>query len=67
MTDMNEIFSRDPMGLTKDDIREVIEWHRNQRHLFKNNPGAVAPKKKAAPKLTEGQQAASKLNLDFKL
>jgi len=68
MSDISELMSRDPLKLTKDDLKEVVNYFRGQRHLYMNNPGKVAAKAKAAPKLTASQQAAKKLDLGgFKL
>lgn len=65
MTDINELFSRDPLKLTNEDIDAIILHMREKRAQF--NSGALTPKKKAEPKLTTAQSAALKLNLDFKL
>lgn len=65
-TDINELFSRNPLELTDDDIDEIILHMRKRRQLFHaaqtTKSGAVKK-----PSLTEGQAAAQKLNLDIKL
>lgn len=66
-TDINELFSRDPMSLTDTDIDSIIEEMRKKRHLFNTSPGKTGQTRSAAPKKTAAQQAASKLNLDIKL
>lgn len=61
--DMATLFARDPAELTRPDIDSIILRMREARHLF--NTGA--PKAKAPAKLTKGQAAAKKLNLDLDL
>jgi len=62
MTDLAELFSRDPLKLTDDNIRSIIEEMRKSRHAF-NAGNAKAGSTK--PK-TEKQKAllaiADKLN-----
>lgn len=64
MTDITELFSRDPLSLTKENIDQIIEEMRAKRHLFQSAP---ATKPKAAPKKTKAQASALKLDLDFDL
>ena len=61
MTDITELFSRDPMKLTNENIDEIIEEMRAKRKLFES--GAPAGKKKAPAKKTTG----GSLDLDIKL
>jgi hypothetical protein len=63
-TDINELFSRDPLNLTDPDIDEIIAAMRERRHLFKAGP-AKAPS--AAKTLTNKQQVASKLKIELEL
>jgi len=64
MTDINEMFSRDPLDLTNEDIDDIIEEMRKRRHLFKT----VGAPKPGPTKLTEKQTLASRLDIgDFKL
>jgi len=64
MTDITELFNRDPDNLTRSDISLIVEEYRKKYHLFT----AGGPKKTAAPKkLTKSQQAASKLDIDLDL
>lgn len=62
-TDINELFSRDPLSLSDDDIDQIIEEMRKKRHLFNANPAAAAGKSK----MTEKEKTASSLNIEVKL
>ena len=64
MTDVTELFSRDPLSLTNEDIDQIIEEMRKKRHLFQSAP---ATKPKAAPKKTKAQASALKLDIDLDL
>lgn len=64
MSDINELFSRDPLDLTDDNIDEIIAHMRERRHLFNTTPTS---KSGAPKKLTAAQKKVSGLNLDFKL
>lgn len=66
MTDITELFSRDPMELTDENIDQIIEEMRKKRHLF-NAGGASTGRKPAAAKKTAAQEAASKLDIDLEL
>lgn len=61
-TDINELFSRDPLKLTSDDIDKIIEEMRKRRHLFKAGPAKAAPAAK-----TQKQEAVSKLKIELDL
>lgn len=50
MTDITELFSRDPLELSDQDIDSIIEEMRKKRHLFNSGPAPKAPKKPAAKK-----------------
>ena len=64
MTDVTELFSRDPLSLTNEDIDKIIEEMRAKRHLFQSVP---ATKPKAAPAKTKAQAAALTLDIDLDL
>lgn len=64
-TDLATLFARDPLELTKDDIRSIIEEMRKSRHAFNAGnmkAGSTKPK-------TEKQQAiaslAEKMNISI--
>lgn len=61
MSDMTELFNRDPLKLTDEDIDKIIKEMRDRRHLYKAAPATAT----AAKPLTAGQKKASTLNLDF--
>ena len=58
-----ELMNRDPLQLTDQNLDQIIEYMRGQRHLFVNNPGAPAKPKAAKKPLTERQEALK--NIDF--
>lgn len=65
MSDLSALFARNPLDLTKDDIRTMIETFRKSRHQFNlGNVKAGSTKPK-----TEKQQKVASLagKLDFKL
>ena len=62
---MTELFFRDPLDLTDDDVTEIIAKMREKRHAYLANP--TAAKANAVKKLTEKQEEASGLNLEIKL
>lgn len=63
MSDVNDLFSRNPMDLTDSDIDEIIEKMREQRKTFKQMPLGKSPKK-----LTEKEKNIASLNItDLKL
>lgn len=55
MSDINELFNRDPLKLTDDDIDKIIEEYRKKRAQFKAMPASSTPKK-----LTDKQEAVKK-------
>ena len=65
MTDVSELFQRDPSNLTKNDIRAIIERFRSQRHQF--NAGDM--KAGSTKPLTKRQQVVKDLSeeLDIKI
>lgn len=62
-TDINELFSRDPLKLTDEDITKIILEFRKRRNLFNANPAAAA----APKKLTAKESAAASLKIDLDL
>lgn len=62
---MAELFYRDPLELTDEDISEIIAKLRENRAAFLANPAAA--KANGPKKLTEKQEEAASLNLDIKL
>lgn len=63
MSDLAELFARDPRDLTRDDIREIVAAFRERRHLFnKGNLKAGSTKPK-----TEKQKVAAELGKKLNL
>jgi len=48
MSDLTELFSRDPLRLSKDDVRAIVLAYREKRKQF-NLGGTLAGKVKPAP------------------
>lgn len=65
MSDMTDLFMRDPLDLTNEDIDAMIEKYREARKTFKAAPSAVKAKKE--PKLTAAQQEVQTLGLKLDL
>jgi len=68
MSTMAEIFRRDPLKLTKDDILSVILEFRSMRHQFKAGnlkAGQTKPKTAAQKKKEEDIKAVGKLDLNL--
>jgi alpha-D-ribose 1-methylphosphonate 5-triphosphate synthase subunit PhnG len=64
MTDINELFSRDPLKLTNENIDQIIAEMRKRRHLYIAGP---AKAKAASTALTDAQKQASQLKIELKL
>jgi len=63
MTDITELFNRDPMKLTNEDITQIIADMRQKRQLYKAAPALSSG---GAKSLTEKQKKVkSALNLDI--
>jgi hypothetical protein len=55
MTDISELFSRDPSTLTRENIDDIIKVYRDARHQFAlgvTQAGATKNIKTAKPKIT---------------
>lgn len=65
MTDLSTLFARDPLSLTKDDIRTIIETMRKSRHAF--NLGNARAGSTKPPTEKQKQMAALADKLDIKL
>ena len=55
MTSLSEIFARDPLDLTKDDIQLIVQKLRDSRHRF--NAGDKSAGTMAPPKTATGRAA----------
>lgn len=68
-TSLNELFQRDPLKLTKDDIKTICQTLRTQRHQWMLEEKTKTPrgaKKKTAP-LTDSQMDDLLADLEIKL
>lgn len=65
-TDINELFSRDPLKLTNEDIKKIVEVYREKRKLFNANPAAVKSRK-APPKQAEKLKGLDLSNIKLDL
>jgi hypothetical protein len=65
MPDLAELFARDPLKLTKDDIRSIVEEMRKSRHAFNAgnaNAGSTKPKTEKQKQIAS---LAEKLKIDI--
>lgn len=62
-TDIGELFARNPLKLTRADIREIISTYRAARHAFNLGAPQAGSAKALSPKQKEVKEAASKISL----
>ncbi len=65
MSDVAELFARDPMDLSEQDLDRIIARFREARNQFNNQALGSEGKKTAGPKDPEVRDLASKLDLDL--
>ncbi len=58
MTDIAEIFARDPLDHTKEDIQLIVQRLRDQRHQFLAGNKTAGTPNAPKPKTAAGQAAA---------
>jgi hypothetical protein len=63
MTDLAELFSRDPLKLTDDNIRSIIEEMRKSRHAFNAGNAKAGSTKPKTEKQKAIASLADKLNI----
>ena len=63
MTDINKLFSDDPLNHTNENIDQIIAEMRKRRHLYKAGPAQP----KATTILTDKQKAVSSLKIELEL
>lgn len=63
MTDLAELFARDPLELTKDDIRSIIEEMRKSRHAFNAGNAKAGSTKPKTEKQKAIASLAEKMNI----
>jgi len=65
MTDLAELFSRDPLKLTDDNIRSIIEEMRKSRHAFNAGNAKAGSTKPKTEKQKTIASLAEKLNISI--
>ena len=50
MTDLQELFDRDPLSYSKQDLTEIVTALQKMRHTFNTTATPATPKKRAAKK-----------------
>lgn len=64
-TDLQELFSRDPLNLTKEDIRSIIEEMRKSRHAFNAGNAKAGSTKPQTEKQKTIANLAEKMKIDI--
>jgi hypothetical protein len=65
MSDLAELFSRDPLQLTDEDIRSIIEEMRKSRHAFNAGNAKAGSTKSKTEKQKQIASLADKMNIDL--
>jgi hypothetical protein len=65
MTDLAQLFARDPLELTKDDIRSIIEEMRKSRHAFNAGNAKAGSTKPPTEKQKVISSLAEKMNINL--
>lgn len=65
MTDLAELFSRDPLSLTEPDIRTIIEEMRKSRHAFNAGNAKAGSTKPLTEKQKTIVSLAEKMNINL--
>lgn len=65
MSDLAELFARDPLNLTKSDIRSIIEEMRKSRHAFNAGNAKAGSTKPKTEKQKEIASLADKMNINL--
>jgi hypothetical protein len=65
MTDLAELFSRDPLKLTRDDIQSIIEEMRKSRHAFNAGNAKAGSTKPKTEKQKTIASLAEKMKIDI--
>lgn len=63
MSDIAELFARDPLLLTRDDIRSIIEEMRKSRHAFNAGNAKAGSTKPKTEKQKQISALSEKLNI----
>lgn len=65
MTDLAELFARDPLNLTKEDISSIIEEMRKSRHAFNAGNMKAGSTKPKTEKQKTIAALAEKMNINI--
>lgn len=65
MTDLAELFARDPLQLTDDNIRSIIEEMRKSRHAFNAGNAKAGSTKPKTEKQKAIASLAEKMNINI--
>lgn len=65
MSDLTELFSRDPQSLSDADIDKIVEELRARRHLFNAGHKSAGSSKPKTEKQKEALKLADELDLDL--
>jgi hypothetical protein len=65
MTDLAELFARDPLSLTDPDIRSIIEEMRKSRHAFNAGNAKAGSTKPKSEKQKQIASLAEKMSINI--
>jgi hypothetical protein len=65
MTDLAELFARDPLNLTNDDIRIIVEEMRKSRHAFNAGNAKAGSTKPQTEKQKTISSLTEKMNINL--
>jgi hypothetical protein len=65
MTDLAELFARDPLNLTDDDIRSIVEEMRKSRHAFNAGNAKAGSTKPKTEKQKQIASLAERMNISI--
>lgn len=65
MSDMQELFSRNPMELTRDDLTTIVEEFRKSRHAFNTGNMKAGSTKPKTEKQQQMEGLATKLGISI--
>lgn len=65
MSDLATLFARDPLKLTKDDIRSIVEEMRKSRHAFNAGNAKAGSTKPKTEKQKQVLELADKMKIDL--
>lgn len=65
MSDLATLFATDPLKLTRDDIKTIVEAFRKSRHAFSLGNTKAGSTKPKTPKQKEVSALAEKLNISL--